>query len=82
MSRVRALFRCSSAKYTKHTSNPNENTLREFEFTAVYDPSVPEEERYSRFTPSGRVTLTVDNPAVDWQPGKAYYVDFTPVDED
>lgn len=80
MANVRAKFRCSAVKHRKNTPNPDENTVREFEFDALYDESVPEDQRYAKYTPSGKLTITVDNPAIDWKPGHYYYLDITPVE--
>ena len=73
---VRAKFRCTSLEhFTTQPSGP-----RTFKFTAEYDPSVPEDQRYAQYTPSGSLTIHVDNPAVSFTPGQSYYLDFTPVD--
>lgn len=53
---------------------------RNYKFTAVYDPDVPEDRRYAEATPSGQVTIRIDNPAVEFTPGEYYYLDFTRVD--
>lgn len=63
------LFRCSSVK----TFEAGFAGTREYEFWAQYDTSVPEELRYSKATPSARVTITVDNPTVDFVVGRSYY---------
>jgi hypothetical protein len=46
---------------------------------AQYDPELPEDVRYSKATPSGRIEMQVDNPPARafFKPGKAYYIDFT-----
>lgn len=51
-------------------------------FRCTYDHSLPEDVSFSRRTPSGFVEMLVDNPAVASQLviGKAYYVDFTPIE--
>ncbi|MFC6080898.1 hypothetical protein [Sphaerisporangium aureirubrum] len=54
---------------------------RKIRFTPEYDASVPEDQRYARYTPSGELWLMVTNPAVDFRPGQSYYLDFTPVEE-
>ena len=43
----------------------------------------PEDQRFSKATPSGSLRMQVDNPAAleQFEPGKAYYLDFTPVPE-
>ena len=81
MSAVRALFRCSSVTHQKNTPRPDENTVRRFKFDAMYDDGVPEHERYARYTPSGELNITVDNPSVDWEVGKLYFLDFTEAEE-
>lgn len=81
MSTVRAKFRCSAVKHRKNTPSPAEQTVREFEFDALYDDTVPEDQRYAKYTPSGKLTITVDNPAISWQPGNYYYLDITPTED-
>ena len=46
-----------------------------------YDTSIEEDKRFSKYTPSGVITLMIDNPpASDYlELGKAFYVDFTAV---
>lgn len=50
-------------------------------FTAVSGGS-PEDNSYSKFTPSGTIELFVSNPdlAGKLKPGETFYVDFTPAD--
>jgi hypothetical protein len=79
---VRGKFCCTSVTHRKFTPDPNENQAREFVFEARYDESVPEDQRYAKYTPSGKLTITVDNPAIDWKPGQSYYLDLTPVEEE
>ena len=49
-------------------------------FGAVYDDGTPENQRFSKSTPSGTIEMQVDNPsALEWfEIGKSYYVDFVP----
>ena len=49
--------------------------------TSDYE-SIEEDKRYHRYTPSGQLTIWVDNPpAVEkFVLGQAYYLDFTPAD--
>ena len=58
----------------------------EFTFTPQYDPKIPEDQRFNKATPSGKLTIRVDNPAVVefWrgQLGKQFYLDFTPENVD
>lgn len=76
MSSVRAKFRCSSVE-TFSTAPEGQRTYR---FNAEYDASVPEDQRYARYTPMGSLSITVTNPAVVFEPGKSYYLDFTQVE--
>ena len=50
-------------------------------FRAVYDPNLPEDERFAKATPAGEFKMTVDNPAAleQFELGKHYFVDFRPV---
>lgn len=58
--------------------------MREFTFNAQYDTSIPEDARFSRFTPQGTFTMLVDNPAVveKFKLGADYYFDITEVPEE
>ena len=51
-------------------------------FSADYDPSIPEDQRFAKATPSGTLEMTMDNPAAValFEPGKVYYLDFSPAD--
>jgi hypothetical protein len=72
---VRAKFRVNS--YTQYTGSS-----RKFELGAVTDDGTPENERYNKATPSGALSIQIDNPAVvDFlEVGKSYYLDFTAAD--
>lgn len=74
MTSVRAKFRCTSVETFQA------GAARTFRFAAEYDADLPEDQRYARYTPSGELRITVDNPNVDFEPGKSYYLDFTPVE--
>lgn len=73
---VRAKFRCQSI-----TSNAGYGG-QQFVFSAVgpADGEIPENERYHKYTPSGELKITVDNPPAQEQfaLGEYYYLDFTP----
>jgi hypothetical protein len=51
-------------------------------FNTLYDPEVPEDERFCKTTPSGYMTMWVTNPvAIEaFKIGKKFYVDFTEVE--
>lgn len=58
----------------------------EVKFSTVYEPDAAKDSENARFTqatPSGEIRMGIDNPAAreQFQPGKAYYVDFSPVPE-
>lgn len=72
MSNVRAKFRCSSVKQHENS------TAKSYEFYAACADEVEENQRYHKYTPSGRLEIMVDNPAVSFELGKHYYLDFTP----
>lgn len=55
---------------------------RYLKFGAVYDPSLPEDQRFCKATPSGTLEMTVDNPNARFELGTFYYLDFTAVDEE
>jgi hypothetical protein len=73
---ARCKFIVSSVKHYGHGG-------REIEMSTAYDNALSQEDRaFSKATPQGKITLTVDNPGVFdvFQPGKAVYVDVTPVE--
>jgi hypothetical protein len=88
---ARAKFRCTSAKTfsagsvqtTRWTPDGTTQTVasypREFVFTATSDYDTPENLRFAQSTPAGSLSMTVDNPAVEFVPGLDYYLDFSPV---
>jgi hypothetical protein len=89
---VRAKFRCVSVEQsttapvtsTRHMGNGEKIEIttwpRTFRFSAVYDPDVSEDQRYAQATPIGEMRIQVDNPAVAFETGRAYYLDFTPAE--
>jgi hypothetical protein len=72
---VRAKFRCTSV-----TSYEGGSSHRRYTFCAVGADHVPENQRFHKATPSGTLEIYVDNPAVSFEPGKSYYLDFSPAD--
>lgn len=55
------------------------NDMREVRLAAVCDSSVPENQAFTKYTPSGTATITITNPAV-FVPGRAVYLDITAVE--
>ncbi len=76
---VRAKFRCTY-ETNKKWGPEDSHVSRSYDFTAAYDSETPEDQRYAKATPSGTLTIQVDNPAVTFEPGKSYFLDFTPAD--
>jgi hypothetical protein len=77
--RTRAKFRCTDE--VQRTYNRQADPIRSYEFHAMYDESIPDDQRYAKTTPLGTLTITVDNPAIVFEPGTSYYLDITPADE-
>lgn len=73
----RAKFRCVSVKF----SAADQSGPRAYEFQALYDTSTPENKRYAKYTPYGKLEITVDNEAVSFTVGKNYYLDFIEAEE-
>lgn len=68
---TRAKFTCHKIEVDAHG--------RTVHLGVVYDTDVQKENgRFTKATPSGTIQMRVDNPeaAVQFQPGKSYYVDF------
>lgn len=56
---------------------------KRLKFSCYYDPSIPEDDRFQKATPSGDATFLVDNPTAleRFEIGKFYYVGFEAVPE-
>jgi hypothetical protein len=76
---TRAKFRCS-VEINKTWGPTPESVTRAYEFTAVYDDGTPENQRFAKRTPSGNLTIQVDNPDVRFEPGQLYYLDISPAE--
>jgi len=65
---------------SKHTHHQADKAQVEIELNAQYSNKNPEDNTYSKATPSGHIAMTVTVPeVVDALPiGKAFYVDFSP----
>lgn len=50
-----------------------------YKFTPRYDQDIPEDRRFAKASPCGELWINVDNPAVSFEIGTFYYLDFTPV---
>lgn len=73
---VRAKFRVSQVNHTQPKGASATIILR-----PVSADDVPENQRFHKYSPSGELSMQVDNQAVveEMQVGNVYYLDFTPV---
>jgi len=65
---------------TSVTHNSRSPSSKALKFTSQYDPTIPEDQRFQKATPSAQFEISIDNPAAleQFELGKSYYVDFTP----
>ena len=70
---VRAKFRCVKVEHNAYI------TAVRYTFAPQYDTTIPEDQRFAQASPSGEMWIQVDNPAVEFELGGYYYLDFTPV---
>jgi hypothetical protein len=70
------------AKFVVAGINQQSKTSKQITLSAVTTDDTPENQRFHKYTPSGTITMQVDNPpAADaFEFGKAFYVDFTPAE--
>ena len=70
--KARCKFSCESVQ---RFVNSEKVTLR-----AHYDPTLPEDLRFSKNTPSGTMEFILDNPNLHgfFVPGKIYFIDLEP----
>lgn len=68
---------------TSTSWSPTAPVTKTLKFSTTYDPTIPEDVRFSKATPTGHLEMVVDNPAAleQFELGRAYYLDFTPVPE-
>lgn len=67
------------AKFTVRAVKMYSNNFGEVELVALHDTSTPENQRFTKATPNGTLTMSIDNPPAleQFKPGKTFYVDFT-----
>lgn len=77
---VRAKFQLQEHSIYSYNFGHKSHT---FIFRPQYDPSVPEDLRFAKATPTGELKITVDNPAVIemWRDnlGKQFYLEIEDV---
>lgn len=63
-----------------HVEDNGVHTPKAVVFEARYDPSLPEDARFQKNTPTGVLRASFDGPAAEAiQLGQDYYVDITPI---
>lgn len=71
---IRAKFRCTSV-----TEHEGIDKTKQYVFVAATDGE--ENKSWSKWTPSGKLEMSVTNPdAQKFEPGKSYYLDFSPAE--
>lgn len=76
---VRCKFRCAAITDIPVDGGPS--TTKQVVFNTEWDPTIPEDERFTKATPWGNLDIYIDNPAAiaELEVGKFYYLDLTPV---
>jgi hypothetical protein len=70
---VRAKFRCVKVEHSAYM------TAVKYTFAPQYDQTIPEDRRFAVASPAGEKWINVVNPAVTFEMGDYYYLDFSPV---
>lgn len=75
---MRAKFRVTKVTKTSDTSEQLE--MMAVSSTPFDGDGKSEDNDFARWTPSGQLTMTINNPALigHYKEGDAYYIDFTP----
>ncbi len=73
---IRAKFQLQEVR--EHASNSGGKT---FVFRPCYDTSIPEDQVFMKYSPTGEFSIFVTNPVVlaEWTLDEHYYFDVTPV---
>lgn len=74
---IRAKFKCISETRSAYGIEG----AKQYKFQAMYDATLPEDQRFAKATPSGSMEIFVDNPAAQFELGADYYLDFTKVEQ-
>jgi len=74
---TRCKFVCSSIEPQEYSDTSK------VKFETRYCPEVPDDERYTKYTPWGEMVVGISNPnaLALLEVGKAYYIDVRPVDQ-
>lgn len=68
--------RCKFMCISKTMRGTGESAHNSFEFAPVVDGSA-EDKSFWKWTPSGKLEFQCTNPDVDFEPGKAYFLDIS-----
>jgi hypothetical protein len=65
------------AKFTVSSVTDHGGDGRTIKLHPQYDESIPEDQRFHQYTPTGSLEMYVTNPAViaELTPGRVYYID-------
>ena len=75
---IRAKFRVTAV--IEHADNATARTIK---MMPHYDQSIPEDRRFAQATPTGELSMYVNNPVAvaELTIGKYFYLDLVPVEE-
>jgi len=74
---IRAKFRVMSV-----TQDVYDSFARTIKLAPQYDQTIPEDQRFAEATPTGELSMYVNNPAAiaELELGRIFYLDFVPVE--
>lgn len=77
---VREKFTVNRVEHHEYRTNYQQHKVV---LTPQYDPDIPDDQKFAKSTPSGEITMMVDNPLAleEFKPARAFYVEFKAVDE-
>ena len=78
MTKIRCKFKVTGVEDNGSTES---HASKKVTLSTQYDPTLPEDQRFTRWTPTGTLDVVIDNPAAlaRLAVGADYYVDLTPV---
>lgn len=74
--RIRAKFQCVAETKTAWSTE-----AKTYKLQAMYDPDLPEDQRFAKATPTGTLEMLIDNPSAQPDLGAFYYLDLTRVED-
>lgn len=71
-------------KFTVSDVTDYMGTQKRVRLNTSYDPTVPEDIAFTKYTPCGFIDVTLENPAVFnmMKQGAQFYVDFIPIEKE